>query len=198
MGGGITAFLGATVFEIGSILLMLEAVNENRADCFGWALEDAIEGSVVPLLHPEHEGCKHSHRGKKSLFKGSGPAGPNAGKDVENQQGFVWWPSWYDLRTHYFRDVGFLACFFQMIGATIFWIAGFTSLPPIYDALSPYTPALNGAYWLPQVSHVNIAPAYRFTALTLTSCARLLGELASSSRAFSSCSRCNTRGTCRI
>jgi hypothetical protein len=34
-GGGITAFIGATVFEIGSILLMLEAVNENRVGCFG-------------------------------------------------------------------------------------------------------------------------------------------------------------------
>ncbi|KAK3724086.1 hypothetical protein LTR37_001208 [Vermiconidia calcicola] len=34
-GGGITAFIGSTVFMIGSILLMLEAVNENRAGCFG-------------------------------------------------------------------------------------------------------------------------------------------------------------------
>ena len=34
-GGGITAFIGVMVFEIGCALLMLEAVNENRADCFG-------------------------------------------------------------------------------------------------------------------------------------------------------------------
>jgi hypothetical protein len=30
IGGGVTAFIGATIFEIGSVLLMLEAVNENR------------------------------------------------------------------------------------------------------------------------------------------------------------------------
>ena len=41
--GGITAFIGATIFEIGSVLLMIEAVNENRADCFGWALEEVLE-----------------------------------------------------------------------------------------------------------------------------------------------------------
>ena len=35
VGGGITAFVGATIFEIGSVLLMIEAVNENRAGCFG-------------------------------------------------------------------------------------------------------------------------------------------------------------------
>lgn len=37
-----------------------------------------------------------------------------------------------------------------MIGATVFWISGFTALPPIYDRLTS-TAAQNGAYWLPQV-----------------------------------------------
>jgi hypothetical protein len=37
-----------------------------------------------------------------------------------------------------------------MIGATIFWIAGFTALPPILNRLTS-TAAQNGAYWLPQV-----------------------------------------------
>jgi hypothetical protein len=37
-----------------------------------------------------------------------------------------------------------------MFGATVFWISGFTALPPIYDALTT-TAALNGAYWAPQV-----------------------------------------------
>ena len=35
VGGGISAFIGATIFEIGSVLLMIEAVNENRSGCFG-------------------------------------------------------------------------------------------------------------------------------------------------------------------
>ena len=63
---------------------------------------------------------------------------------------WTWWPTWYELKTHYLREIGFLACLSQMIGATIFWIAGFTALPPIYDRLTS-TAAQNGAYWLPQV-----------------------------------------------
>lgn len=34
-GGGFTAFIGATIFELGGVLLMLEALNDNRAACFG-------------------------------------------------------------------------------------------------------------------------------------------------------------------
>lgn len=34
IGGGVSAFVGATIFEIGSVLLIVEAVNEN-AGCFG-------------------------------------------------------------------------------------------------------------------------------------------------------------------
>ena len=41
-GGGVTAFIGATVFEIGSVLLMFEAVNENRAGCFGLGSRAAV------------------------------------------------------------------------------------------------------------------------------------------------------------
>ena len=35
VGGGVSAFVGATIFEIGSILLMIEAINENQTGCFG-------------------------------------------------------------------------------------------------------------------------------------------------------------------
>lgn len=41
--GGITEFLGAAVFEFGSVRLMLEAVNEHRMDCSGWAVEEVWE-----------------------------------------------------------------------------------------------------------------------------------------------------------
>lgn len=70
--GGITAFLGATIFEIGSIFLMIEAVNENRSDCFGWALEEALEEKGLVQLRPEHA-CKHHHLNKHSLL-GKGKA----------------------------------------------------------------------------------------------------------------------------
>lgn len=63
--GGISAFVGATIFEIGSVLLMIEAVNENRADCFGWAVEEVLEERKLRRLTPD--GCVHHHHNKKNL-----------------------------------------------------------------------------------------------------------------------------------
>ena len=76
-GGGITAFIGATVFEIGSVLLMIEAVNENRAGCFGWALERLVEGEEEGRerirLRPDVGVCAHHHVNKKNFIgKGNG------------------------------------------------------------------------------------------------------------------------------
>ena len=72
-GGGITAFIGATIFEIGSILLMFEAVNENRTGCFGWALEGLIEGKegregAIIRVRPDKEQCSHHHTNKKNII----------------------------------------------------------------------------------------------------------------------------------
>ena len=77
-GGGITAFIGATVFEIGSVLLMIEAVNENRAGCFGWALERLVEGEKGGKekikLRPDLGACAHHHTNKRN-FVGKGDGG---------------------------------------------------------------------------------------------------------------------------
>jgi len=69
--GGITAFIGATIFEFGSVLLMIEAVNENRADCFGWALEEALEERGMMRL--KKGDCVHHHKNKRN-FVGKGKA----------------------------------------------------------------------------------------------------------------------------
>ncbi|KAF5621164.1 5-carboxyvanillate decarboxylase [Fusarium tjaetaba] len=145
--GGLTAFIGATVFEFGSFLLMLEAVNENRSDCFGWAVEESVDG----MLHLTHaHNCKHAHAQKGTLVKQSSRSlGNNVADSSGKDRMWSWWPTWYELRTHYFFDIGFLACSSQTFGATVFWISGFTALPPILNGLS--TPAENGVYWLPQV-----------------------------------------------
>lgn len=145
--GGLTAFIGATVFEFGSILLMLEAVNENRADCFGWAVEESVDG----MLHLTHaDNCKHAHAQKGTFVKQSSKTlDNNTTESTGNDRMWSWWPTWYELRSHYFFDIGFLACSSQTFGATVFWISGFTALPPILNNLS--TPAENGVYWLPQV-----------------------------------------------
>jgi hypothetical protein len=70
-GGGISAFIGATIFEFGSILLMIEAVNENRSDCFGWAVEEVLEENG--LLRLRADGCTHHHGNKENLV-GKGKA----------------------------------------------------------------------------------------------------------------------------
>ncbi|KAH7317161.1 hypothetical protein B0I35DRAFT_434666 [Stachybotrys elegans] len=138
-GAGITAIVGATVFEVGSVFLMLEAINENRSDCFGWAVEETIDG----LLHIEpapSRKCTHHHPHRDRFIKAT---------HADKSRQWLWLPTWHELRTHYLRDIGFLACFSQLIGATIFWISGITAIPPILNGFS--VPAENGLYWLPQV-----------------------------------------------
>jgi hypothetical protein len=67
----------------------------------------------------------------------------------DEQRSFEWLPSLKELRTHYIHELGFLASLVQMIGATIFWIAGFTGLPGIIDHMSEGL--TDGVYWVPQI-----------------------------------------------
>lgn len=148
--GGISAFVGATIFEVGSVLLMIEAVNENRAECFGWAVEEVLGERGLRRLRPE-AGCVHHHGNKRNLVgKGTTAEGllsfwcwpmsskwlltlyfvgkpasnaESASKDEPNSNSartWTWRPTWHELKTHYFKELGFLACLSQMIGATIF------------------------------------------------------------------------------
>lgn len=157
-GGGISAFVGATIFEIGSLLLMAEAVNENRTACFGWALEHALshdeekESTADLRLRPTDSRCTHHHRNRRNLIGSVKTEGttPRPGSSLPaNSKSWIWFPSLHELRTHYFHDLGFLASLTQLFAASIFWIAGFTALPGIYNTMSrPVTIAL---YWTPQV-----------------------------------------------
>lgn len=172
---------------------MLEAVNENRADCFGWALEEAVEDGL-PDLRPEHD-CHHSHF-EKSTLVGTRHA-DSTDSSQENKTGrrndrkWQWWPSWYELRTHYFREIGFLACLSQMVGASVFWISGLTGLPPIYNALS--APALDGIYWLPQVSVLSLSLTFCLCWHLLRT--RSLVDAGSSFRVGCLCSKPSRNGT---
>ncbi|KAI7356338.1 hypothetical protein KC320_g2296 [Hortaea werneckii] len=145
-GGGITAFIGrgpknlkwsgssalmqivigATVFEIGSVLLMLEAVNANRTGCFG-----------ATASTPNTDEANVAFRPLPNDYSAS-------------ERSWTWWPSMQELRTHYIHDIGFIACSALTFGATVFWISGFTALPGIYNYLSPQV-VLDGVYWVPQV-----------------------------------------------
>jgi hypothetical protein len=63
--GGITAFIGATIFEIGSVFLMLEAVNEKQEGCFGWAVESVLEEKG--LIKVGKAECVHHHKNEVNL-----------------------------------------------------------------------------------------------------------------------------------
>lgn len=147
--GGVTSFVGATLFQVGAILLVFEACNENQTGCFGWALRQVFEGdgtgeadgrlvtstAVVPEKNPH--GCQHHHlrrHREEPLMR------PQPGRR------WSWWPSWHELKTHYLHEIGFLASFILAIGATIFYICGICSLPGIYSNMS--LGVARGIYWL--------------------------------------------------
>lgn len=166
IGGGVTAFIGATIFEIGSVLLMIEAFNENQEGCFGWALEQVAGNALAGRIRvrPDVDGCRHHHTNKKNLVGEGVVKGPSASSTapelppngIEKNETvhstgrrWVWFPSWHDLTSHYFREIGFIASLAQFCGATIFWISGVTALPGIVDVMSQGL--LDGVYWTPQI-----------------------------------------------
>jgi hypothetical protein len=142
--GGISAFIGATIFELGSFFLMLEAVNKNATVCFGWTLEHVLgEGQILARFTPNQQACIHHHVNKMNLVGRSKtgrvseePRTLDGPKSRANYGTFKWMPSREELRSHYVYEIGFLASAAQLLGASIFWISGFTALPGINDHLS--------------------------------------------------------------
>lgn len=135
---GWTAFIGATLFQIGAVLLVFEACNENRTGCFGWALERAFSGTDEAIqAHGALNRCHHHHQRAKTKQ-------PSA--EESDDRRWQWWPSWHDLRTHYIHEIGWLASISLAIGATIFYVSGILALPYIYPHLSKGV--LLGVYWL--------------------------------------------------
>lgn len=142
--------------------MVLEAVNENRTACFGWALEQALNDDAVRLSRKRSD-CRHHHRHRRlflrpfsvsptpseSRLRDSAGTKPSAEELTSGERPWLWCPTWYELRTHYFKEIGFLASFSQLLGATVFWIAGISALPPVYERL--HGASLNGVYWSPQV-----------------------------------------------
>ena len=159
VGGGWTAWVGATIFELGSVFLLLEAVNADRAGCFGWALEDAVEdvggrGHRVTRVRPRRTACRHHHSNRRNLLgPGATAASADGSADArasDDRRAWQWVPTIHDLRTHYLRSLGFLASAAQLLAASIFWISGFTALPAVVAQLTAAA-ALDGAFWFPQM-----------------------------------------------
>lgn len=157
IGGGVTAFVGATLFLVGGVLLIVEATNEDQVGCFGWALEQAFEsksetsdmdteqspdpkrapGATTLRYVPQPSQCQHHHN---VGLHHAHLQRPTCGRKWE------WVPTWHELTTHYFHEIGFLGSFILSIGAIVFWFSGLLALPGIYDKIS--TPVLQGTYWL--------------------------------------------------
>lgn len=143
IGGGVSAFVGATLFELGALLLMIEAFNADRLGCFGWELErfsDPEQSREMIRIRPDLQNCIHHHRDKSRLF----------GIRNADESGWHWLPSWHTFRTQCLKESGFLASFAMFCGTSIFWISGFTALPGIIEHLSQE--ALNAIYWTPQIA----------------------------------------------
>ena len=150
LAGGLTAFIGATLFTIGGVLLIVEASNENQTDCFGWALKHTFshsdsyteagsphkDDSAFQLVKEE---CNHHHQQGLHKVESVHLQHPSAGRKWE------WVPTWHELTTHYFHETGFLASFILAIGAVIFYVSGIMAIPQIYNNVSQG--ALYGTYW---------------------------------------------------
>ena len=75
---------------------------------------------------------------------------PDATSAPTNSYTWIWFPSEHELYSHYCHELGFIACLVQLLGMTVFCVAGVTALPPIYPVLDT-TWELNGAFWIPQI-----------------------------------------------
>ncbi|KIV95172.1 hypothetical protein PV10_02853 [Exophiala mesophila] len=179
--GGISAFIGAIVFfEVGSVLLVIEAVNADQVGCFGWAVEEVFEREKKKLeeendndsssLHGGHgqryrltastAHCRHHHQNKRNLvgkpsrkylgLTSTTSTTSTTSSPSPSPSSWQWLPTLTSLRTHYIHDLGFLAGAAQLFAATVFGISGITALPGINDHLTPQW-RLNAAYWIPQV-----------------------------------------------
>ncbi|KAJ6616516.1 hypothetical protein B0H10DRAFT_1397839 [Mycena sp. CBHHK59/15] len=125
IGGGWSAWVGATIFEFGAICGLWEAWNRGDTADFGWG--------VKMLLHAD----------ASESTPGSAAEKPSTAPQKK-------W-MWFSTDGKYFHELGFVAAFVQYWAATIFWISGFTGLPTIQESIMPKTGLIDGVFWTPQV-----------------------------------------------
>lgn len=147
-------------FEVGSLLLILEAINTNDTACFGWAVETLVDqdakhrhnhpssSSAAVQFVADECGCSHHHQNKHNIV--GSPRQQDSNGATTKKRRWRWHPSWHDLTHHYVYELGFLAGAAQLFGATVFGVAGITALPGIMGHLTPQW-RFNTAYWIPQV-----------------------------------------------
>ncbi|KAI4946145.1 hypothetical protein J4E91_007588 [Alternaria rosae] len=150
---GAISFFRGMLFLLGGMLLVVEAVNANQSDCFGWALKESLKPDNENIefaspdeekatenasgFQPDRRNCTHIHNPDRmkhrimhtKTFKVE--ARPQSGPE----QAWNWWPTWQDIRAHYRREIGFNANFMLFVGTVIYWVTNLLTLPGVYENL---------------------------------------------------------------
>ncbi|KAK4695349.1 hypothetical protein P7C71_g2393, partial [Lecanoromycetidae sp. Uapishka_2] len=121
---------------------------------FKWRSRDNRKGRHTLVVEPSSDPSApyltpKSTSGGREVLKGIGRVVEQSVETSSTGDAWMWFPSWQELKTHYLRELGFLASLAQFCGATIFWISGFTALPGINNKMSQGL--LDGIYWVPQM-----------------------------------------------
>ncbi|KIR30948.1 hypothetical protein I309_00301 [Cryptococcus deuterogattii LA55] len=147
-----TAFIGGTIFELGSYLMVVEALDRGREINFGTAIGQLLHHR----RHTPHNATLNSSTlvnpsEERSYTASSTP--PKSQQDiktwiVEGAKGFIWWgrPMWHDM--------GYIAAIVQLFAATVFWVSTLTGLPgviPGYASGGGSTAIIDVFFWTPQV-----------------------------------------------
>ena len=109
---GWTAFVGATIFEVGSIFGIWEVLNAERM---------SFESKRVD------RGAKLDDVEEADTEKGGGEQ-----SKTQMSEDSDWLPQtnvrprwvWFTVEARYWRDLGWYGAFFQLLAASIFWISG--------------------------------------------------------------------------
>ncbi|RPD56551.1 hypothetical protein L226DRAFT_480446 [Lentinus tigrinus ALCF2SS1-7] len=132
-----SAFAGGTLFEVGSYLMYVEALNAGHEELFAPALWELVahgSGTVSDPPSPDSQ----SDTAEKGL------TGAERGRRTFK---FRW------IGIGSWRELGFLACFVQMLAATVFWVSTITGIPNVISGLpeDPPTAITDVFFWTPQV-----------------------------------------------
>ncbi|KAJ3548916.1 hypothetical protein NM688_g5233 [Phlebia brevispora] len=128
------AFVGGTLFEVGSYLMYVESLNTGHEELFGEELLGFVE-SRSSIQRLEGKESPSSSDEEKKI------------QDAPSTRKFRW------IGLGSFRELGFLASFVQLWAATIFWVSTITGLPGVITNLytDPPTAITDVFYWTPQV-----------------------------------------------
>ncbi|KAJ4351709.1 uncharacterized protein N0V89_007052 [Didymosphaeria variabile] len=75
--------------------------------------------------------------------------GPGDHEAFNEYMTWRWWPTWHALRTYHVRELGYVACSIQLLGATLYGVTGIVVLPGVLSSLAWWQKI--AAFWVPQV-----------------------------------------------